>query len=163
MASEPPHPKGEPKEPVPDFEQALSNLSNPELLSALDLALLELEKRLFHYAKVGPELLEMADEGLVLAARAKARLGQSLSAAQHTEGHLQVVGVGEWHPTSTRERTPRDFEVREQGEGTSTLEFSYRIVVKPKDVEAKRLETVERLPERTLVEVESPDLEQESQ
>jgi len=75
-----------PEEPVPDFQQALSNLSNPELLSALDLALLELEKRLFRYAKVGPELLEMADEGLVLAARAKARLGQSLSAAQHTEG-----------------------------------------------------------------------------
>jgi hypothetical protein len=68
----------EPREPLPDFQQALSNLSNPELLSALDLALLELEKRLFRYAKVGPELLEMADEGLVPAARAKARLGQSL-------------------------------------------------------------------------------------
>jgi hypothetical protein len=92
----------EPKEPVPDFQQALSDLSNPELLSALDLALLELEKRLFRYAKVGPELLEMADEGLVLAARAKARLGQALSAAQHTQGHLQVVGVGDWQPTSTR-------------------------------------------------------------
>jgi hypothetical protein len=95
--------------PYPSSPQAgeviflfLSNVSNPELLSALDLALLELEKRLFRYAKVGPELLEMADEGLVLAARAKARLGQSLSAAQHTEGHLQVVGVGEWKPTSTR-------------------------------------------------------------
>jgi hypothetical protein len=96
IAPEPPHPKGE---PVLDFEQALSKLSNPELLSALDLALLELEKRLFRYAKVGPEVLEMADERLVLAARAKARLGQSLSAAQHTEGHLQVVGVGEWRPT----------------------------------------------------------------
>jgi hypothetical protein len=61
---EAPHPKEEPKgEPVPNFEQALSNLSNPELLSALDLAFLELEKRLFRYAKVGPELLEMADEG----------------------------------------------------------------------------------------------------
>jgi hypothetical protein len=35
-------------------------------------------------------------------ARAKARLGQSLSAAQHAEDHLQVVGVGEWRPTSTR-------------------------------------------------------------
>jgi hypothetical protein len=98
MAHDPPHSKEEPKEPVPDYQQALSN---PELLSALDLALLELEKRLFLYAKVGPELLEMADEGLVLAARAKARLGQSLSAVQHTEGHLQVVGVGEWKPTST--------------------------------------------------------------
>jgi hypothetical protein len=89
MAHEAHHPN---EEPVPDFQQALSNLSNPELLSALDLALLELEKRLYRYAKVGPELLEMADEGLVLAARAKARLGQSLSAAQHAEGHLQVVG-----------------------------------------------------------------------
>ena len=44
----------------------------------------------------------MADEGLVLAARAEARLGEALSAAQHTEGHLQVVGVGDWKPTSTR-------------------------------------------------------------
>ena len=77
-------------------------LQCPELLRALDLALLELEKRLIRYAKVGPELLEMADEGLMLAARAKARLGQALSAAQHAEGHIQVVGVGEWHPTSTR-------------------------------------------------------------
>jgi hypothetical protein len=72
MAQESHQPQGE---PVPDYQQALSNLSNPELLSALDLALLD---------------------------RAKARLGQSLSAAQHTEGHLQVVGVGEWRPTSTR-------------------------------------------------------------
>jgi hypothetical protein len=101
MAHDPPHSKEGPKEAVPDYPQALSNLSNPELPSVLDLALLELEKRLFRYAKVGPELLEMADEGLVLAARAKARLGQSLSAVQHTEGHLQVVGVGEWKPTST--------------------------------------------------------------
>jgi hypothetical protein len=92
----------EPQEPVPDFRQALSNLSNPDLLGAVDLTLLELERRLFRYAKVGPELQEMADEGLVLAARARARLGQALSAAQHAEGHLQVVGVGEWKPTSTR-------------------------------------------------------------
>src|SRR5918998_679317 len=92
-------PHGSEQQPVPEFQRALSGLSNPELLSALDLPLLELEKRLYRYAKVGPELLEMADEGLVLAARAKARLGQSLSAAQHAEGHLQVVGVGEGQPT----------------------------------------------------------------
>jgi hypothetical protein len=85
--------------PTPDFEQALSNA---ELLSALDLTLLELEKRLLRYAQVGSEVLEMADEGLVLAVRARARLGQALSSAQHAEGHLQIVGVGEWSPTSTR-------------------------------------------------------------
>jgi hypothetical protein len=57
------HQSPDPNEPpVPNFEAALVALSNPELLSALDLALLELEKRLFRYAKVGPELLEMADD-----------------------------------------------------------------------------------------------------
>ena len=88
--------------PFPDFQKVLATLPNPELLNALDLTLLELEKRLMRYARVGPELLEMADEGLLLAVRARARLGQALSSAQHTEGHLQVVGVGEWKPTSTR-------------------------------------------------------------
>jgi len=78
---ESPHPKEEPTgEPVPDYQQALSN---PELLSALDLALLELEKRLFRYAKVGPELLEMADEGLVLAARARARLERDMNLGEN--------------------------------------------------------------------------------
>ena len=66
----------EPNDPTsPDFQQALSSLSNPELLSALDLALLELERRLSRYAHAGAEVLEMADEGLVLAVRARARLG----------------------------------------------------------------------------------------
>jgi hypothetical protein len=107
-----------PKEPVPDFEEALSNLTNPELLSALDLALLELEKRLYRYAHVGPELLQMADEGLVLAVRAKARLGQAHSSAQHAESHLQIVGVGEWRPTSTRPAWNTEPRIGEQEEGT---------------------------------------------
>jgi hypothetical protein len=107
----------EPKGPVPDFEEALSNLTNAELLSALDLALLELEKRLYRYAHVGPEVLAMADEGLVLAVRARARLGQGLSSAQHAEGHLQLVGVGEWKPTSTRPSWDTDPRVSE-GEDT---------------------------------------------
>ena len=107
-----------PEGPVPNFEEALSNLTNPELLSALDLTLLELEKRLYRYAHIGPEVLPMADEGLVLAARAGARLGQALSAAQHAQGHLQVVGVGEWKPTSTRpswNTDPRLSEEQEDG------------------------------------------------
>ena len=91
----------EPKRSVPDFQRALSDLSNSELLSALDLTLLELERRLYRYAHEGEELIYMADEGLLLASRAGARLGQALSAAEHAEAHLQVVGVGEWRPTST--------------------------------------------------------------
>src|SRR5215212_6594737 len=87
------------RSPLPDRQQATQYLV---LLSALDLALLELERPLFRYAKVGPDIIQMADEELILAGRAKARLGQALSAAQHAEGHLQIVGVGDWKPTSTR-------------------------------------------------------------
>jgi hypothetical protein len=92
-------PKPDPK--VNDLRELLGGLDNPELLAALDLALLELEKRLLHYARLGPDLLEMANEGLVLAVRAGARLRQAESSASHAAGHLQVVGVGNWTPTST--------------------------------------------------------------
>ena len=98
----------------PDYKEVLSALSNAELLSALDLALLELEKRLTHYAHVGPEVLEMADEGLVLAVRARARLSQALSSAQHAESHLQLVGVGDWKPTSTRPAWNTDPRITEE-------------------------------------------------
>ena len=93
---------GREPQPLPDFEEALGALPNGELLTALDLVLLELERRLLRYARTGHELLEMADEGLVLAVRAGARLGQAQSSAAHTAGHLQVVGIGDWSPTSTQ-------------------------------------------------------------
>ena len=116
MPSEPNEPAPrEPNDlPYPDLQQVLSALPNPELLSALDLTLLELEKRLSRYAHVGPEVLEMANEGLVLAVRARARLGQALSAAQHAEGHLQLVGVGEWQPTSIRPSWDTDPRLSEE-------------------------------------------------
>ncbi len=51
-----------------------------------------------------------------MAVRAKARLGQAQSSAQHAEGHLQLVGVGEWKPTSTHPSWNTDPRVSE-GEG----------------------------------------------
>jgi hypothetical protein len=78
----------------------LSGLTNDQLLGHLDELLLELERRLLDYAKSGHEIHAMADEGLVLAARAGARLRQAQSSAAHTAGHLQVVGIGHWRPTS---------------------------------------------------------------
>jgi hypothetical protein len=115
MSSEPNElgPAGPDKLPYADYQEVLSALPNAELLNALDLTLLELEKRLYRYAHLGPELLAMADEGLVLAVRARARLGQALSSAQHAEGHLQLVGVGEWKPTSTRPSWDTDPRVSE--------------------------------------------------
>lgn len=98
------------------LEAVLSDLPNDELLHALDAVLLELERRLLRYARAGPEILEMADEGLVLAVRSGARLGQAQSSATHTAGHLQLVGVGEWTPRSTRPGWSDDPRVSEAGE-----------------------------------------------
>jgi hypothetical protein len=80
----------------------LTSLVNAELLTELDRLLLELERRLLRYAQTGPEILEMANEGLVIAARAAARLAQAHSSAEHALGHLQIVGVGDWSPRSTQ-------------------------------------------------------------
>ncbi|MCU1450742.1 MAG: hypothetical protein JWP02_2912 [Acidimicrobiales bacterium] len=85
----------------PDLNQALPELSNDELLTVVDLVLLETERRLLRYAQQGPEIKDMADEGLVLAVRASARLRQAQSATMHATGHLQVLGVGDWSPQST--------------------------------------------------------------
>jgi hypothetical protein len=82
-------------------EAALSESSNEELLDVLDRVLLELERRLLRYARSGPDIRDMADEGLVLSVRAGARLRQAESAAGHAAGHLQVLGVGRWSPRST--------------------------------------------------------------
>ena len=53
---------------LPDLDRILAGLPNDDLLAALDAVLLELEKRLPQYARGGPDILQMADEGLVLAA-----------------------------------------------------------------------------------------------
>ena len=97
------------------LEKALTSLGNAELLSALDLTLLELERRLLRYARNGHEFLEMADEGLVLAVRAGARLDQARSSAEHAAGHLQVVGVGDWNPRRTHPGWSDDPRVADDG------------------------------------------------
>ena len=97
--TETPH---EPQRPADEVRHLVADIPNDELLAALDTVLLELERRLLRYARIGHEILEMADEGLVLAVRAGARLGQAQSSTTHAAGHLQVIGVGDWKPTSTR-------------------------------------------------------------
>jgi hypothetical protein len=62
MASDPEGEHVQPSSGVGDFGAVLADLPNAELLSALDLVLVELER---------------------------------------TAGHLQVVGIGEWSPSST--------------------------------------------------------------
>jgi hypothetical protein len=90
-----------PDDPTEGVLRGLAERSNEQLLTVLDGVLLELERRLLRYARTGPEILDMADEGLVLSVRSGARLRQSVSSAAHTAGHLQVLGVGGWNPRST--------------------------------------------------------------
>jgi hypothetical protein len=96
----------------------VAELANDDLLAALDAVLLELERRLLRYARMGPEILEMANEGLILAVRAGARLGQAQSSAAHAAGHLQVVGVGDWRPASTRPGWADDHRLTEGETGS---------------------------------------------
>jgi hypothetical protein len=107
----------------PDYERILHQLAqtaaelpNAELLAAVDVVLLDLEKRLLHYARVGAEMVPMADEGLVLAVRAGARLRQAQSAVSHAAGHLQLVGVGTWSPKSTNASWSDDARIVEEQE-----------------------------------------------
>lgn len=70
--------------------------TNRELLAELDGLLLETETRLANYAELGPKVAEAADEGLVLAVRLKARLGETERIAWRARRALEHVGVGEW-------------------------------------------------------------------
>ena len=81
-----------------DEHSPLGLLSNRELLRRADELLLEIEHRLVNYARVGPGLAEMADEGLLLASRVDARLQQTARRAVRARVALQVVGVGDWEP-----------------------------------------------------------------
>jgi hypothetical protein len=100
----------------------LAESSNEDLLAILDGVLLELERRLLRYARSGGEIIEMADEGLVLSVRLGARLRQAQSAAAHAASHLQVLGVGGWSPRSTNPGWSDDPRVTGQrgAEGTTT-------------------------------------------
>jgi len=99
-----------------------SEAPNEELLAALDGLLVELERRLLRYARTGAQTPGMADEGLVLAVRTSARLRQTQSAAAHAAGHLQVLGVGEWSPTSTNPTWNDDPRVTRSGSASDDPE-----------------------------------------
>jgi hypothetical protein len=91
---------------------------------------------------------------------AQVELDQDFAALVRTDDyHVFVTTEGDSNGLYVSARTPREFEVREQGGGTSTLTFSYRIVARPKDVEPERLQVFK--PPRELPaepEPEGPEL-----
>jgi hypothetical protein len=103
--------------------------------------------------------------------------------AQLTEGSAEVeldgdfaalVNTDDYHVFLTPEgdsaglyvsaRSRQAFEVREQGDGTGAVEFSYRIVARRADVKSERLPVVEfpALPRREAPEFDPAELEEGS-
>ena len=58
--------------------------------------------------------------------------------------HVFLTPEGPSNGLYVTDRSPTGFEVREQGDGTSEISFSYRIMTKRADVRAGRLERLER-------------------
>lgn len=114
-------PDAQPGDPTDRLLGAVADSTNEQLLEVLDGVLLELERRLLRYARSGPQIMEMADEGLVLSVRAAARLRQAQSSAAHAASHLQVLGVGGWSPRTTNPGWSDDPRVTgEQSSGPSS-------------------------------------------
>ena len=57
--------------------------------------------------------------------------------------HVFLTPEGPSNPLYVADRTPTGFEVREQGEGTSDISFSYRVVTKRAAINSGRLEPIE--------------------
>jgi hypothetical protein len=57
--------------------------------------------------------------------------------------HVFITAEGPSNPLYVTNRTPVGFEVREQGEGTNDISFSYRIMTRRADAPLGRLESLE--------------------
>jgi hypothetical protein len=86
-------------------------------------------------------------------------LDEDFAALLHTDDyHVFLTPEGDSNGLYVSGRTDREFEVREQQKGRSSLTFSYRVVARPKEVEPKRLQVFEPPPERTPVEFKPDEL-----
>jgi hypothetical protein len=95
----------------------------------------------------------------VIDGHARVELDGDFAALVRTDDyHVFVTAEGESNGLYVSVRTERAFEVREQGNGTSSLTFSYRVAAKRKDIEIDRLEVVDLPPELTR-EFAPPELE----
>ena len=80
--------------------------------------------------------------------RARVRLDRHFAAVVRlNEYHVFLTPEGDSRGLYVGRKTRQGFEVREQGGGSATLKFSYRVVARRKDVDAARFEKV-TMPER---------------
>jgi hypothetical protein len=97
------------------------------------------------YALESPESwFEDFGRAEVVDGRAEVELDNEFASMVHTDDyHVFLTPEGETQGLYVSARSPDGFEVREQQGGRSNLTFSYRIVAKRSDIEARRLEQIE--------------------
>lgn len=97
------------------------------------------------YALESPESwFEDFGRGEIVDGRAQIDLDPDFAALVLSDSyHVFLTPEGESNGLYVQSRTPRGFVVQEQQRGTSSLEFSYRVVAKRKDIPGERLAKVE--------------------
>ncbi len=79
-------------------------------------------------------------EGKLVNGKAEVKLDPDFAAVVKTKHyHVFVTPYGDSHGLYVAKRTDTGFEVREQQGGKSSVEFSYRVVAKRKDIAGERL------------------------
>jgi hypothetical protein len=108
------------------------------------------------YALESPESwFEDFGRAEVVDGRAEVELDNEFASMVHTDAYLVfLTPEGETQGLYVSARSPDGFEVREQQGGRSNLTFSYRIVAKRSDIEARRLEQIEA--PSTLADIRPP-------
>ena len=112
------------------------------------------------YSMESPESwFEDFGEGKLVNGKAEVKLDPDFAALVRTDRyHVFVTPYGDSHGLYVAKRTDTGFEVREQQGGKSSVEFSYRVVAKPTDIEGERLKkvTLPPVPSELLQEMELP-------
>jgi hypothetical protein len=96
------------------------------------------------YAVESPESwFEDFGEGRLVKGKAKVKLEPGfVSVIKADSFHVFLTPYGDSNGLCVSQRNKQGFEVREQGGGTASLRFSYRIVAKRKDIKGERLAKV---------------------
>ncbi|GIK85468.1 MAG: hypothetical protein KJ018_15725 [Burkholderiales bacterium] len=99
------------------------------------------------YCMESPESwFEDFGEGRLVRGRAEIRLARDFAAVVAGNYHVFVTPHGDSNGLYVAARRRASFTVREQGAGTGTLAFSYRVVARRRDVDAPRMAKV-RIPD----------------
>jgi hypothetical protein len=80
--------------------------------------------------------------------RAEVTIDRTFAAVVRGDFHIFLTPYGDSNGLYVARRSRRGFLVREQGGGTKSLVFSYRVVARRKDIAGTRFEKVDRRPAR---------------